>query len=71
MIFQNDTAGKRVVYDIDGTRARRTDKELTPDQDALSEPVLELIREYVKDLGAGGNLEFSLMALVEDNTLPE
>ncbi|KAK0245008.1 hypothetical protein EDD85DRAFT_799295 [Armillaria nabsnona] len=70
-LLEDNTAGKRVVYDIDGARARRTDKELTPDQDALSEPVLELIREYVKDLGAGGNLEFSLMALVEDNTLPE
>ncbi|PBK84828.1 cysteine proteinase [Armillaria gallica] len=68
---EDKTTGKRVVYDIDGTRARRTDKELTPDQDALSEPVLELIREYVKDLGADGNLEFSLMALVEDNTIPE
>ncbi|KAK0438402.1 hypothetical protein EV421DRAFT_1714320 [Armillaria borealis] len=65
------TTGKRAIYDIDGTRARRTDKELAPDEDALSEPVLELIREYVKDLGADGNLEFSLMALVEDNTLAE
>ncbi|SJL11889.1 uncharacterized protein ARMOST_15303 [Armillaria ostoyae] len=70
-LHEDKTTGKRVIYDIDGTRARRTDKELTPDEDALSEPVLELIREYVKDLGADGNLEFSLMALVEDNAPPE
>ncbi|KAK0197797.1 hypothetical protein F5146DRAFT_1016810 [Armillaria mellea] len=68
-LHEDKPTGKRVIYDIDGTRARRTDKELTPDQDALSEPVLELVREYVKDLGANGNLEFSLMALVEDNAI--
>ncbi|KAK0199545.1 hypothetical protein DFS33DRAFT_227060 [Desarmillaria ectypa] len=70
-LHEDKMTGKCIVYDIDGTRARRTDKELTPDQDALSEPVLELIRDYIKDLSAEGNLEFSLMALVEDNTPPE
>ncbi|KAK0475227.1 hypothetical protein IW261DRAFT_1496399 [Armillaria novae-zelandiae] len=70
-LHEDKPTGKRVVYDIDGSRARRTDKELTTGQDALSEPVLELIGEYVKDLGADGNLEFNLMALVEDNSLPE
>ncbi|KAK0429932.1 hypothetical protein EV421DRAFT_2025534 [Armillaria borealis] len=59
---------KCVVRDIDGTHARRTDTELTPD---LNEPVLEPIREYIKDLSADGNLEFSLMALIEDDTAPE
>ncbi|KAG7440081.1 cysteine proteinase [Guyanagaster necrorhizus] len=53
--------GKRIVYD----------KVLTPDQDSLSEPVLDLIRGYIKDLSADGNLEFSLMALVEDNSMLE
>ncbi|KAK0506807.1 ubiquitin carboxyl-terminal hydrolase, family 1 [Armillaria luteobubalina] len=70
-LHEDKPTGKRVVYDIDGSRACRTDKELSPGQDALSEPVLELIREYIKDLGADGNLEFSLMALVKDNSLPE
>lgn len=70
-VFQDKTTGKHVVHNIDGTRARRADKALTPDQDALSERVLEPISEYIKDLNADGNLEFSLMALIEDDTTPE
>ncbi|PBK82646.1 hypothetical protein ARMGADRAFT_1090094 [Armillaria gallica] len=69
-LHEDKTTGKHVVHNIDRTRARRTDKALTPDQDALSERVLEPIREYIKDLNADGNLEFSLMALIEDDTTP-
>ncbi|KAG7440226.1 uncharacterized protein BT62DRAFT_1012875 [Guyanagaster necrorhizus] len=53
-VHEEQRTGKRIVYN----------KVLTPDQDSLSEPVLDLIRGYIKDLSADGNLEFILMALI-------
>ncbi|KAK0245066.1 hypothetical protein EDD85DRAFT_783036 [Armillaria nabsnona] len=67
-VVTDKTDRKCVVRDIDGTHTRRTDIELTPD---LNEPVLEPIREYIKDLSADGDLEFSLMVPIEDDTTPE
>ncbi|KAK0230023.1 hypothetical protein IW262DRAFT_1452906 [Armillaria fumosa] len=57
-LHEDKATGKHGIYNINGTRTCQTDNELVSDQDTFSEAVLDLTHEYIKELSAGGSLEF-------------
>lgn len=54
------------LYHLDGDRKRPVDLgQLGPEEDVLGESAFNVVREMIASAG-GDNLEFSLMALVEE-----